>query len=729
MVHWPMILSGLGRMQTDLGDTRFNNYVLEHSYRWFRGEPNHADFWSPPMFFPTRNAASYSDLLLSVAPIYGAFRWLGLAADTSFQLWMIAVSGLNFAMAFHLLRRRLGLGPMAACAGAFLFAFGAPRINQLGHEQLLPQFFSLVTVDALLGLFADDGAGPGRRGMLWLAAGLGLVAQFYEGFYLGYFLFLAIGFAAGLALLWPSTRGALLATLRRDALPIAATAAVCGLLMGPMVLHYLDAARTVEKRNFFVVTRPIVASWKSLLYLGPDSWLWGWPSRLGFSPRPYEGEKRLGIGMITTLACAVGLYWNRGRPAIRLIAAAGLIVLLLGISVPRNAAIGLAMAVIYLSLAGLYQVRRDHPWMRLVAPGAVLALILADALGSKAQAGIGLYTLLLVASDLSGCRDEPRIRLALGGLALGLGLSLFSPAVLAIGAGAGAVTAGAAAIFGLRSYGQVAPVALAVALLVACLATYSRQPAVLVAAVLVPPALALTRSARLRPSAETTFASLVLALIAAAVYRDSDTGWYALSLYVPGASAIRALGRVVLMALMVYAIGLGLFVKGMHERRRPVAAIAIALICFLEQGLSTPSYDKREHRSTVDAIASRIDRRDAILYFSAHRAEVLTPDEENHLSTLDNLDAIWAGLERGVPTINGYSGNLPPGWAPLSHTSVRDDGDSSLLDRSLRRWAREHGLPVERIRWVGGPRGWPRDDAAVALSPNATAPSVPTSGR
>ena len=124
MAHHPMILSGLKRMQRDLGDTRFNNYVIEHGYRWFRGEPNHADFWCPPIFFPTRNTAAYSDLLLSVVPIYGVFRACGLPPDTSFQFWMIAISGLNFLFAFHFLSRRLRLSPMAAGVGAFLFAFG-----------------------------------------------------------------------------------------------------------------------------------------------------------------------------------------------------------------------------------------------------------------------------------------------------------------------------------------------------------------------------------------------------------------------------------------------------------------------------------------------------------------------------------------------------------------------------------------------------------------------------
>jgi hypothetical protein len=132
MAHHPMLMSDMRRMQRELTDTRFNNYIMEHGYRWLRGDHDHADFWSPPIYFPSWNTAAYSDLLPSVVPIYGAFRACGLPPDTSLQFWMIAISGLNFLRSLHSLHHRLRLGSMAAATGAFLFAFGAPRINQSG---------------------------------------------------------------------------------------------------------------------------------------------------------------------------------------------------------------------------------------------------------------------------------------------------------------------------------------------------------------------------------------------------------------------------------------------------------------------------------------------------------------------------------------------------------------------------------------------------------------------
>src|SRR4051794_21035649 len=63
MAHHPMILSGLAGMQTDRGDTRLINYILEHSYLWLRSAPGHEQFWSPPFYYPAPNVAAYSDVL------------------------------------------------------------------------------------------------------------------------------------------------------------------------------------------------------------------------------------------------------------------------------------------------------------------------------------------------------------------------------------------------------------------------------------------------------------------------------------------------------------------------------------------------------------------------------------------------------------------------------------------------------------------------------------------
>jgi hypothetical protein len=558
MAHHPMILSGLRRVQTDLGDTRLNNYILEHGYRWAIGSPGHAEFWSPPFFFPARNVAAYSDVLLGVAPIYGVIRALGSPPDTSFQLWMIAVSALNYLAAFRLIRRRFGLGVPASCAGAFLFAFGAPRVNQASHQQLQPQFLSLVTIDALLGLFPGAGTASRKRLLLWAVAALGLVAQLYAGFYLGWFLLLTLGLAAIAAMTMRSARGAFLNVLRRDAPILLAVAAATALLLSPLIAHYMAAQREVGERTFAesAVYRP---GWGALLYLGPESWLYGWLSWLGVSPSVGEAEKRLGIGLVTTAACATGLYWSRGLPAIRVMVAVGLALLACIMPMPRGI------------------------WLVPVASSAMAALAWR---GSRTRVSVSV---------------------------------------------------------------------------------------------------------------------LVVVLIGALVYWVVPWGWYVLYRYVPGASAIRAVSRAGLMLLIPSSIGLGLFVESMLARRRPFGALAVALLCLLEQGVTTGSYDKEEARATVAAIARRIDRRDVAFFYSPREAP---PPGYPHYNY--QVDAMWAGLESGVPTVNGYSGHNPPDWAPLAIANVVQECDFDRLEAALRLWARARGLPLDRVGWVGGPPDWRR---------------------
>src|SRR5918911_1572347 len=101
----------LGRIAADIGDTRLNNYLLEHSYRWLRQAPGHADFWSPPMFYPATGTMAFADVFLSAAPLYWPWRLLGAAPDTAFQLWMLTVGAFNYLAAYLLLRRVFAARP------------------------------------------------------------------------------------------------------------------------------------------------------------------------------------------------------------------------------------------------------------------------------------------------------------------------------------------------------------------------------------------------------------------------------------------------------------------------------------------------------------------------------------------------------------------------------------------------------------------------------------------
>lgn len=321
----PMLLSGLGQIQGDWSDSRLVNYILEHGYRWMVGMPGHERFWSPPVFFPAPNTAAYSDILLGVAPLYWLWRIAGIASDTAFQLWVLSLATLNFASAFALFSRGFRCRPAAAAAGALLLSFAAMRTSQVMHAQLIPHFYIALAIVAVLRIFEPEpelraGVAMVERRTSWvLALAAFCVLQLYSSFYYGWFLCFALVIATFWSLALPGVRRRFLLTLRANGRTLALAIALSALALAPLLSHYLGAEHQVGARSFAVVDAmlPRVESW---VYLGDDSWLYGWlASREGFHGLPLEHEQRLGLGIATTLLAGFGLWLVRRKKSVQLI--------------------------------------------------------------------------------------------------------------------------------------------------------------------------------------------------------------------------------------------------------------------------------------------------------------------------------------------------------------------------------------------------------------------------
>ena len=76
------------------------------------------------------------------------------------------------------------------------------------------------------------------------------------------------------------------------------------------------------------------------------------------------------------------------------------------------------------------------------------------------------------------------------------------------------------------------------------------------------------------------------------------------------------------------------------------------------------------------------------------------------------LDAMWVQIETGVPTVNGYSGVVPPGWLPLEESTVNGEMDIRRLGQALGQWAARYQLQPGTICWIGG-----RNDAIIWSGP------------
>ncbi|MGH7650082.1 MAG: hypothetical protein ACREND_18405 [Gemmatimonadaceae bacterium] len=311
LVFHATILSSFGLVEGELLDTRFNLYLLEHSWLWLLRTPGELRFWDAPFYFPARDVIAYSDTLLTVAPVYWLLRAVGLGPATSLQWWLIVMATLNFVAAYVLIRRATRVGPMAAALGAFLFAFANARTSQLSHPQLQPQFYTVIALYALVRIFEPDAKSEiaATAGWMMLFA-VAVAAQFWAAFYYGFFLVLALAFATMCAIVVPRLRARLATTLRTNAPAAAACVAVGGLAVAPLARHYLAVAHTLGVRPYAAVTgfMPRPASW---LYMGRENWVYDTLWRGSAFNLPMSQEQQLGLGLVTTVLVVWGLWSAR----------------------------------------------------------------------------------------------------------------------------------------------------------------------------------------------------------------------------------------------------------------------------------------------------------------------------------------------------------------------------------------------------------------------------------
>jgi hypothetical protein len=162
--------------------------------------------------------------------------------------------------------------------------------------------------------------------------------------------------------------------------------------------------------------------------------------------------------------------------------------------------------------------------------------------------------------------------------------------------------------------------------------------------------------------------------------------WYLVYSLVPGGKAIRAVCRIALLLLVPLGIALAAGLQAAQRRWGPWAVLALGTLMALEQGQTTATFGKEEHRQYVADITSRLGRDcQAFLY---------APVQSLHPEWKEQIDGMWAGLVSGVPTLNGYSGSAPRGW-PFSSVNLTSEPQERQLTEALEAWRRQHGL--ERV--------------------------------
>ena len=295
------------------------NYILEHQYRWITRTPGHSSLWNPPYFTPHRNVAAYTELFLGIQPFYAVERVVGMSPATAHRFLPLMLSSANFVAMLLLLRAMFGLSLLPSLAGSYLFAFAAPRMNQLDHLQLFPAFYVVLSVAGLIRLIRLPVPGDSKEIGLanaWPGIAMlfgGLVLQFWTSFYFFWFLSFSYCLFGLVVLCHKAWWDRLMRWLRLYGIRAGAGLVVAGLMIYPALRHYLLAAKETGTYPFreIVYYAPHIGAW---IYAGAESAIYGWMSEI---PRvahfPAMGEKRLGVGLVTLGLVIAGFWIGRRR--------------------------------------------------------------------------------------------------------------------------------------------------------------------------------------------------------------------------------------------------------------------------------------------------------------------------------------------------------------------------------------------------------------------------------
>ena len=179
-------------------------------------------------------------------------------------------------------------------------------------------------------------------------------------------------------------------------------------------------------------------------------------------------------------------------------------------------------------------------------------------------------------------------------------------------------------------------------------------------------------------------------------YWNDSSPWRLVYLFVPGADGLRGVARYVMFLALPMAIAFAVVIhQGMQRisvqqnarARRSLTAAMFAVIAFgmFEQLGRAPSISKTTELARLNRLAAKLPDDCASFYVAADPGR--RPIKYEY-----QIDAMLISIMRHVPTLNGYSGHVPPGW------SLREVEASDYEER-VAGWIATHNLmgPICRL--------------------------------
>ena len=202
---------------------------------------------------------------------------------------------------------------------------------------------------------------------------------------------------------------------------------------------------------------------------------------------------------------------------------------------------------------------------------------------------------------------------------------------------------------------------------------------------------------RKRTIVQIVLATSLVAMLLSTRFLGDHTLWRPIYDLVPGARAIRFVARMGFFLPLPAGIGLACFLRRGSRGVHRWIVILLALACIAEQLHRLPGSSEARYRSEVARIAAGVDPDCEAFFLITHAAGVPGDSRfsRRHRRVIQIM-AMWAGIEAGKPTINGFYGKGPRRWR-LSDIDVADEREALALERRLDHWIQAKGLKADRV--------------------------------
>lgn len=175
--------------------------------------------------------------------------------------------------------------------------------------------------------------------------------------------------------------------------------------------------------------------------------------------------------------------------------------------------------------------------------------------------------------------------------------------------------------------------------------------------------------------------------VLATMFPGGFTAWRVFYEFLPGAAAMRAVARIVMITLLPLALGIAMFFSRLAVDRRWRLFSLLAVLVIAEQSHDLKFRQRAPVREYVASLAEKLDSNcEAFLLVQRGR------ESDRHVHDT----AAWITLETGIPTLNGRYGNRPPEWG-LSDVLIRNEVDRNNVQQAMRQWVRLKDLPEARV--------------------------------